>query len=104
MPRKKNRTSEPSGGDGIFREFARPFEPFMTLKKYDRTLRDYKDKLKTHYTREYEELVSNVRRRLKDEHFKAAKYDTPYRKRRISAVADVAASAAVQFEDRYPDL
>ncbi len=106
MPRKKihgslNKKSSP---DKVSEELFRPFEKYYNLKKYDRTLRDYRDKLKTLYSKAYDENVSELRKDYDDKEYRAFKLDNVYRKRRISAFVDVAAEAAEKYDEKYHNI
>lgn len=105
MPRKKNtiHNSQRKDIDIIAKKISETFEKEFP-KKYDRSLRDYRDKIKVLYSRKYDENVSDIKSEKNDKVFKALKLGHSYRKRRISAFVDIAAEAAEKYDEQYPDI
>jgi len=105
MPRKKDRrTVVTNGSEELRREAEKPFKKYYTLDKYDRTLREYRDRLKSRFSKTFDEGVELAKSMINGSMYKSLKLDGSYRKRKISAFVDTAAMFAEKFEDKYPNI
>lgn len=105
MPRKKDRiTVVTNGSEELRREAEKPFKKYYTLDKYDRTLRDYRDRLKSRFSKTFDEGVELAKSMINGRMYKSLKLDGSYRKRKISAFVDTAAMFAEKFENKYPNI
>lgn len=99
MPRKKSNITE-----SIAQRARKNFELCVKPEHYDRTLRDYRDRLKSKYSKAYDLSASNIKDKYPPEIYKQLCIDTVYRKRRISAYLDVIKDFAEKYEASFPEL
>lgn len=104
MPRKKSNKVVTYSDEAMYREASKPFKKYYSLEKYDRTLRDYRDRLKTNFSRAYDNGVETAKRKLNETSFRVLKTEGAFRKRRIAAYVDTAVLFAEKFEDKYPNI